>query len=155
MGESRIPLIPTPIFNSFSTRYKRYQTVCARACLCVSVVCVCVWVCVCACCACAHISATATIKWFYRFYFLCLSHLFLFSSRSTCPEVFCKKAVLRNFAKFIATFVFLWILWISKNNSSYRTPPMAASVFRNNIVHVTLRITVVKCGKFTMLSIVD
>ena len=64
--------------------------------------------------------------------------------RSSRPEVFCKKCVLRNFPKFAGstcarvTFLLKKRLWhrcpfscefceISKNTFSYRTPPVAAS----------------------------
>ena len=77
--------------------------------------------------------------------------------RSSRSVVFCKIGVLRNHAKFIGkhlgqslfliklqaeacnfineetgTGVFLWILR-SKNNFSYRTPPVAASVMSNSV----------------------
>ena len=49
--------------------------------------------------------------------------------RSSRPEVFCKKGVLRNFAKFTGKQVFSCEFWeISKNSFSCRTPPVAASV---------------------------
>ena len=57
--------------------------------------------------------------------------------RSSCPEVFCEKGVLRNFAKFLffieketlAQVLSCEFCEISKNNFSYRTPLVAASVF--------------------------
>ena len=58
--------------------------------------------------------------------------------RSSRPEVFRKKVVLRNFAKFKEKHlcyslsgigVFREFCEISKNNFSYRRPPVAASVF--------------------------
>ena len=81
--------------------------------------------------------------------------------RSSRPEVFCKKGVLRNFAKFTGKHLchslcfnkvvgllatsFKKILWrrcflvnfceISKNTFFYRTPMVAASVFRRNTKH--------------------
>ena len=53
---------------------------------------------------------------------------------SSCPELFCKKDVLRNFAKFTGKHLCqsLWICEfcdISTNTFSYRTPLVAASVF--------------------------
>ena len=62
-------------------------------------------------------------------------HFSLFSSlRSSSPEVFCEKGVLRNFAKFPGNtcarvpFVFSCeFCGTSKNTFSYRTPPVAAS----------------------------
>ena len=47
--------------------------------------------------------------------------------RSSSPEVFFKKGVLRNFVKF--TGKRLWMLRNFKNTFSYRTPPVAASEF--------------------------
>ena len=54
------------------------------------------------------------------------------TDRSSRPEVFCKKDVFRNFAKYsqenICTRVFSSeFCGISKNIFSYRTPPVAAS----------------------------
>ena len=58
---------------------------------------------------------------------------FLRNYRSSRPEVFCKKGVLRNFAKFTGKHLSQGLcfnkvarLW-PKNTFSYRTPPMAAS----------------------------
>ena len=77
------------------------------------------------------------------------STFFLFF-RSSLPEVFWKKGVLRNFAKFtgknlcqslrpatllkkepLAQVFFCEFCEISKNTISYRTPPVAPSVFLN------------------------
>ena len=68
--------------------------------------------------------------------------------RSSCPEDFCRKGVLKNFAKFTGKHLCqgLWFLAgfikretptkmfscefseVSKNIFSYRTPPVAASI---------------------------
>ena len=96
-----------------------------------------------------------------RFYKQCF-----FSTQPQCcqkqsPEVFCKKGVLRNFAKFTGKHLYPSLLFnkvagfrpaeacnffkkenlaqvfscefceISKNTFSYRTPPVAASLFLN------------------------
>ena len=51
--------------------------------------------------------------------------------RSSRPEVFCKKAVLRNFAKFtgkhLCQSLFFNKVAASKNTFSYRTPLVGAS----------------------------
>ena len=55
----------------------------------------------------------------YNFIFLRNRIKILSPHRSSCPEVFCKKSVLKNFAKF----------WeITKNTFFYRTSSVAASV---------------------------
>ena len=56
---------------------------------------------------------------------------------SSRPEVFCKKTVHRNFAKFtgkhLCQSLFLIKLQeISKNTFSYKTPPVAASAYSEN-----------------------
>ena len=53
--------------------------------------------------------------------------------RSSRPEVFCKKAVLRNFGKFTGkhlcqSLFFNKVAEISTNTFSYNTRPLAASV---------------------------
>ena len=51
--------------------------------------------------------------------------------RSIRPEVFCKKGVFRNFAKFTGKHLcqsFFLNKEISKNTFSYRAPPVAASL---------------------------
>ena len=88
--------------------------------------------------------------------------------RSSRPEVFCKKGVLRNFAKFtgkhpcqglffnkvagpcnflkketLAQVFFCEFCKISKNTFSYRTPPVAASAyimkfFSNRLIQFTM-----------------
>ena len=69
--------------------------------------------------------------------------------RSSCPEVLCKKAVLRNFAKFTEKHLcqsrfFNKVVgqacnFIKKNSGTaiflQRTPPMAATVVRRNTKH--------------------
>ena len=61
----------------------------------------------------------------------CLIDVNVVNCRSSHPEVFCKKGVLRNFAKFTGKHlrrVFSCEFWeISKNTFSYRTSPVAAS----------------------------
>ena len=57
--------------------------------------------------------------------------------RNSHPEVFCKKCVLRNFAKF--TGVFLRILRNFSGHLFYRTPPVAASVSRNYLFHFLMK----------------
>ena len=54
----------------------------------------------------------------------------LLVNRSSRPEVFCKKGVLRNFAKFetLAQMFTCEFSEISKNTFSYRIPLVAASV---------------------------
>ena len=46
--------------------------------------------------------------------------------RRSCPEVFCKKGIARNFAKFTGKQVSFYCE-ILKNTFSYRTSPVAAS----------------------------
>ena len=48
--------------------------------------------------------------------------------RSSRPEVFCKKGVLRNFAKFTGKHL-CQILFFNKVAGPCRTPPVAASVY--------------------------
>ena len=48
--------------------------------------------------------------------------------KSSRPEVFCKKDILRNFAKFIGKHLCQSLF---KNTFIYRTPPVAASGFRS------------------------
>ena len=62
------------------------------------------------------------------------SDFLIIRNRRSCPEVFYKKAVLRNFAKFTGKqlcqslfFNKVAGLEISKNTFSYRTPLVAAS----------------------------
>ena len=50
--------------------------------------------------------------------------------RSSRPEVFCKKDVLRNFVKFPGKHLCKSLWKISKNAFCYRTPPVAASVYQ-------------------------
>ena len=78
--------------------------------------------------------------------FACKENVYANTGRSSRPEVFCRKGVLRNFAKFTgkhlhlsllfklywkwdsSTAVFLWIFSeISKNTFFYRTPLLAVS----------------------------
>ena len=80
-------------------------------------------------------------------------------ARSSRPEVFCKKAVLRNFAKFTGKHLYQSLFFnkvaglacnfikketltqvfscefceTSKNTFYYRTPPVAASVWLKNV----------------------
>ena len=78
--------------------------------------------------------------------------------RSSRPDVFCEKGVLRNFAKFTGKYlrrslffnkvadsgtgVFLWILRISKNIFFYWTPLVAASVWSVvNVIAFVMAIT--------------
>ena len=77
--------------------------------------------------------------------------------RSSRPEVFCEKGVLRNFAKFTGKHLCHRVsflkkgLWyrcfptckyykVSKNTYSYRTPSLAASVCNISIVNVNTRL---------------
>ena len=77
-----------------------------------------------------------------------------FIDRSSRPEVFCKKGVLRNFAKFtekhscqslkkeaLAQVFFCEFCEISKNNFPYRTPPVVASILATVLLHLNFFMT--------------
>ena len=61
---------------------------------------------------------------------MCNSRIFWCSFRSSRPEVFCKKGVLRDFAKFTGKHLCHSLFFNKvaglKNSFSYRTPPVAA-----------------------------
>ena len=51
--------------------------------------------------------------------------------RSSSPEMFCKKGVLRNFIKFTGKHLCCELCEISKNTLFHRTPLVAASLYYN------------------------
>ena len=76
--------------------------------------------------------------------------VWILSDKSSCPEVFCKKGVLRNFAKFTGKHLCQEnTCEISKNTYFNRTSPLAAS----EEVHIFTSVDVSK--KFRMQKTCD
>ena len=104
---------------------------------------------------------------FFTFLFPSIVSCFLISQGSNRPEVFCKKGVLTNFAKFTGKHLCQRLFFnkvaglrpqacnfikkeslaqmfscefceISKNTFSYRTPPVAASISHKNSIFIEI-----------------
>ena len=98
-------------------------------------------------------------RWYFELSKICWTEFYILRSRR--PKVFCKKGVLKNFAKFTGKHLCqspffdkvagLRKFWeIFKNTFSYRTPLVAASVFWGAL-KINCRIMFQRCWPFLRL----